>query len=356
MEAKEDLERDWSSLLPEVLNLISKKLGEVSDFVRFRAVCRAWCSSNTINDLPPQFPWILENRESPYESDPRFYSIPFGKIYTINASKSLGNMLLRPSDGYFKLYHGADEIAFLNPLNNHKISLPAYDFDYEYSYWIGPRKNQIGKLVVYVVCFGHAEFQTPKLVSCHLGQDKWCELNLDSDYLNCDLNSCYLFYHKHMLFNVERHTGVTKVTDIVTGNRAYVIPPIEGYLAKQVEFIVDASRDILRVFLHYNGLYYYWFDVYRLDLIGSSSPCWVKINSIGNQALFIDAYGCFALGASDFTGIKENCIYSFKRINRIWDGPFYVVEKIDIETGAREQLSCPLKEPALWFVPSLQRF
>ncbi|KAJ3708542.1 hypothetical protein LUZ61_012247 [Rhynchospora tenuis] len=63
MEAKEDQLRDWSSLLPEILNLIAKNLSEISDFVRFRAVCKAWRFSTPITDQPLQFPWIVYRHE-----------------------------------------------------------------------------------------------------------------------------------------------------------------------------------------------------------------------------------------------------------------------------------------------------
>ncbi|KAJ3688688.1 hypothetical protein LUZ61_017852 [Rhynchospora tenuis] len=373
MEAKEALERDWSSLLPEVLNLIAGNLTEITDFVRFRAVCTAWSSSATIADLPLQFPWILEERHC-YEDDLRFYSIPFGKIYNIHAAKSLGKMFMRPSDKYIQLFSMTGQRSLLNPLNDHEIPLPAYDCD-DYPCIKGPWKNRMG---VHMVCYGPPGYQKyPKLVSCQFDQDKWCELVLGLDYANCDLGDCNLFYLNGMLFNVDSDTGVTKVTDVATNTLAYVIPPVEGYLGKNTEYtqvngdirrvfeqydssaecIMDASGDILRVFRYYDssaGWCHYSFVIHRLDVNESGSVFWVKVDNIGNHALFLGMDGGFVLQANDFAGIKRNCIYfSMKMFAGICEAPLYRVEKIDIETGAREQLPCPLKEPQGWFVPVL---
>ncbi|KAJ4785618.1 F-box SKIP23-like protein (DUF295) [Rhynchospora pubera] len=357
MEAKKALQRDWSSLPIEVLNLIAKKLGEISDFVRFRAVCTAWRFSTPSTDLPQQFPWILMKHQN--TTDLSFYSIPSNKIYSIHASKSLGKWLYGPLEGYMladlyyqSLWEFGDPFALtlqpslFNPLNNHEIPLPTYDFE-----GLPYRFSCMGE---YVFSYGYADYQKPKLVFWHLGQANWCELNLTSDYVNCK-HICL----KGMIFNVERDTGVTKVINVTTGTLAYVIPPIEGHSAAGSEFIVDAFGEILRFFQHnspYAGLVYdAWFDVHRLETKENGSRCWVKVDSIGNQAVFVDSYSCFVLKAHDFTGIKRNCIYFLTRINHGQEAPKYGVERIDIMTGAREYLPCPLKEPKSWFVPSLQR-
>ncbi|KAJ4805460.1 F-box domain-containing protein [Rhynchospora pubera] len=312
MEAKEALERDWSSLLPEVLNLIAKTLIEIIDFVRFRAVCMAWRSSTTIADLPPQFPWIFEERHR-YEDDLRFYSISFGKIYNIHTAKSLGKMSTRSSDKYIQLFHITGQRSLLNPLNDHEIPIHAYDC-HNYPRVKGPWQN----CGVHMVCYGPPGYQKyPESVYCQFDQEKWCELILGLDYANCDLGDCNLFYLNGMLFNVDSDTGVTKVTDVATNTLAYVIPPVEGYLGKNAKYdtsaecIMDASGDILRVFRYYDFAVDwsgYCFDIHRLDVNESGSVFWVKVDNIGNHALFLNMDGGFVLRAYDFVGVKRNCI------------------------------------------------
>ncbi|KAJ3691035.1 hypothetical protein LUZ61_020199 [Rhynchospora tenuis] len=361
MDAKRYLERDWSTLAPELLNLIARNLSEISDFVRFRAVCKTWRFSTPITDLPPQFPWILGIRwNNNYERDRLLYSVNFRKVHTILAPKYLRKRFLGSSQGYILCdltdqdpsAHNAHKFSLLNPLNNHEILLPAWDLGlYSNIYSIGPLQCKIGEYVVFVECVG---FQDYKLAFCCLGQDKWCELKLDYD------GAFRHFLLKSLLFVVEVDTGVTKVSDLFTGNLAFVIPPVENYMQdmdmnmamemEAVYFIVEASGDFLLVFLRSDpslNVYDDRFDVYKLDLKGSNSPCWVKVHNIGNQALFIDKHGCFALEAGDFSEVKANCIY--------YNVSYSKIMMIDIETGDRELLECPSIGIECWFVPNLQR-
>ncbi|KAJ4787167.1 F-box domain-containing protein [Rhynchospora pubera] len=353
MVAKEALERDWSSLLPDVL--VARNLNEICDFVHFRAVCKVWRSSTPVTELPPQFPWIIEEHINPYyESDSeiiRFYSMHFDKIYTIHSSKLLGKSkaLHRQSDGYVlaKCFPNPCFLSLLNLLNNHEMPLPAYNFG-GWTEWIQPWKNQMG---VHAVCDGSGGCLRPILISCYSGQDNWCTLKLGSDYEHCKL-----FFLNGMIFSIETHTGVTKVEDITTGTLAYVIPPIEGYLKYRAGYIVNASGHILRV-IQQNDQFsnpYEQFNVYRLKINKSGSGCWVKVKNVGDQALFIDIYECMVLRANDFAGIKRNCIYFLTCINQAQGAPFSRVARIDIETDVREHFPCPLRAER-WFVPSLKR-
>lgn len=347
--SSEALERDWSSLPSEILNLVAKRLSEIHDFVRFRAVCKAWRSSAPIADLPPQFPWILEERKDSSEPDLSFYSIRSRKFYTINSPISLNKMLTGPSDGY--LLARSDHyrpISLLNPLNNHELPLPAHDW-YGSSDWLGPMQNQMGDYVVFYEFSGH---ESPKLAFCHPGQDNsWCAYYLDS---SCKYYHC--LYLNGELFSVKEATGVTEVMV----SMVYVIPPVDGIPARRFEFLVEASGDILRIIKYANSKYWSYskFDVYQLNVNGSGSPCWVKVNNIGNHALFVYRCGVLVLRANDNAGIRSNCIYHLKYIDDGHpQGPIKGIELIDIKTDAREHLRFPLfQEPACWFVPSLHRF
>ncbi|KAJ4804174.1 F-box family protein [Rhynchospora pubera] len=356
--AKKHFERDWSTLAPELLNVIAKSLSEISDFVRFRAVCKTWRFSTPTTDLPPEFPWILGTHNS--EQHRLFYSVTTRKIYTILDPKYLGKRFLSSSQGYILCdltdqdpsCHNADKFSLLNPLNNHEILLPAWDLDLYYHASIGAWQGKIGENVVCCKCLerrGH----NYKLAFCCLGQDKWCERDLDYDgYFRC-------FLLKSLVFMVEAGTGVTKVIDLFTGTLAYVIPPVEKYMQSMARkhflekfyYHVEVSGDNLLVILRcvpsdcYSDV---WFDVYKLDLGGSNSPCWVKVNNIGNQALFIDKHGCFPLEAGDFANVKANCIYCAD----FFDSEIVM---IDIETGDGEFLECPSIKIECWFVPNLQR-
>jgi F-box domain len=171
--------KDWSSLPPEVLNLIAKQVREISDFVRFRAVCTAWRFSTPTSDLPPQFPWIHECQGSSSDPALSFYSMSFHKFYTIHSSKSSDPWLSELSQGYFlsKLYDFTDsrstaQLSLLNPLNNHQIPIPACNY---YPYWFGQRQNKIGDYEVY--CALPCQNSNHQLAFCHLARTAGVILN-----------------------------------------------------------------------------------------------------------------------------------------------------------------------------------
>ena len=163
MEAGKDLDRDWSSLPPEVLNLIAKYLYEIIDFVQFRAVCKAWRFSTPITDLPPQFPWIFDDHDDSHEQGLRFFSISSSKFYTIHASKSLNKHFNESFDGYYYTLFYDEHTCFgplslINPLNNDCFTLPPFPLTNDGAppflnqpIWVGHGLNHKGE---YMVCCG----------------------------------------------------------------------------------------------------------------------------------------------------------------------------------------------------------
>ncbi|KAJ3705120.1 hypothetical protein LUZ61_008825 [Rhynchospora tenuis] len=419
MESNEAQERDWSSLPPDVLNLIAKKVGEITDFVRFRAVCTSWCSSTPVSSLPPQFPWIFRNHINPRDLKVAFYSIPLDKFYNFHTPNSFVKEFFvkefkGPSEGYIymlsRFYPHQNELnkqvtssrqrnlkavfadiwtglvtgsrsnhydrsslqnicgystlgpvigqlSLFNPLNNHEFILPAYDFG-EYAHYIGTWQNQLQE---YVICYGKSGLQNLILVSWRPGQDNWHEVNLDSSYVTCSH-----FYLKRMLYSVERATGITIITDIATGSLVCVVPPIEGYPNHIINYLVEASGDILRV-IRYGDQGQQppmckppmceWFDVYKLDENKNGSPCWVKVTSIGDHALFIDLHYALTLEANDSAMIKRNSIYFMRLVGMNYmyreRPPLYDVKIMNIDTGAIEYLARDLSGSPQWFVPNL---
>ncbi|KAJ3684064.1 hypothetical protein LUZ61_013228 [Rhynchospora tenuis] len=364
--SEEDGERDWASLLPELLNLIAKRPPrEISDFVRFRAVCHAWRSSTPAADLPPQFPWILEKRKDPGDPNLKFYSPALDKIYTIPAPRSLDKNILSgpPSHGHMFTINAVPfrthpwpprAVSLLNPLTNHEIPLPACPY-VPANFWIGLLQNQTGEYEI--VCYVHSDSQHCVLAFCHPShQNNWHKVELDPD-----IRFWRHFYFKGMLFSVDTCcTGVTKVTSTADGALVYVVPsPVESYSSRDTEeygLVQDTVGNILRISSKYNSWKY---DVYRLDVRSknNSSPCWVKVSSIGDQAIFMDMKGGFVLRADESSGIKENTIYL---LWSKWTGirfPLnYWAAWVDIQKGWSQRLPCPFKEPVSWLLPNLHRF
>jgi Protein of unknown function (DUF295) len=363
-EAAAGTERCWSGLPPDLLNLIARRLLEICDFISFRAVCKAWRFSTAVSDLPPQFPWILKH----HKSELLLYSLPFDKVYTIPAPNSAHKKLFGPADGYLLacLYNSINEpiashtgssnerqketvtnlLSLLNPLNNDEISLPAKETGGSLN-WIGPWQRKVGERVYY---FGH-NFVTCKLNFRLPGDDKWSKIVIGDHYTRCKL------IFKNMIFTAKESTGVIKVMDIDTGALIYAIPEPQthDYFVGPAH-LVEVSGEILRVCERNQRQCL--FDVHRIEFGNKSSPpCWIKVNSIHNHALFIDKYGCFSLRADESAGIRANSIYLFKSVYTGKNAEYRCeVYMIDIATGGKFQMSCPLREPLSWYVPSLCRF
>jgi hypothetical protein len=48
-----NLVMDWAELNPDLLHLNVKKLGDIFNFIGFRAVCKQWHSAASTSDPPP---------------------------------------------------------------------------------------------------------------------------------------------------------------------------------------------------------------------------------------------------------------------------------------------------------------
>jgi Protein of unknown function (DUF295) len=359
-----EAERDWSTLLPELLNRIARSLLEICDFIRFRAVCKTWRTSTPVSDLPTQFPWILKHHKSKL----LFYSIPFDRVYTIPAPNSLHKKLFGPANGYLlaRLYNRINEpldsgtgcsnekrkvtindrLSLFNPLNNDEIYLPAKENGGSLN-WIGPWQGNVGESVYY---FGH-NLVICKLTFCVPGDDRWHKIDIGDYHTRCKL------IFKKMIFSAKESTGVIEVMDIGTGTLIYAIPapPTYGRFIGPAH-LVEVSGEILRVCEC--DLKQCSFDVHWLEFGNKHDPpCWIKVNNIGNHALFIDMHGGFSLRANQSAGIRANSIYFFKSVctGKNWEYRCEVY-MMDIATGGKAQISCLLREPHSWYVPNLRRF
>ncbi|KAF3335378.1 F-box protein [Carex littledalei] len=75
--------KDWAELNLDLLPLIAHKLGDIIDFIRFRAVCKQWRLATNLSDNPPQFPWLMM-LELNRNSNISFHAIPSDNFFSIN--------------------------------------------------------------------------------------------------------------------------------------------------------------------------------------------------------------------------------------------------------------------------------
>lgn len=345
--------RDWLDLPMDLVTVITKKLRDLPDFTRFRAVCQTW-GSTPLYACPPQLPWLLEwqQGEEPFapvlEREQRFYSLSSGETGTIHVEETHWEKEYRGHcQGYLLLLHASDGLSLFNPLTKDEISLPLIYVNFHWP--VGTSANQTRNEVVVV----DRNFSEPKekemWVYHHPDNKEW--VSMDGFFNNC----CYW---NGMFFSTEGSED-TYVFNVTSKKLLHKIPPPEGEIVSvgsQVSvnaYLVESRKEILRVSWHIDWYNYMHevrepiFHFYRLDFHGvKGHPCWVKVSGIGDQMIFLDELNGFSISAKPFAGFQGNCIYFIHpRLRK--------PHRYDIKAGTVEPMPCPFEE-CTWFLPGLQ--
>ncbi|XP_078165541.1 putative F-box/kelch-repeat protein At5g24040 [Carex rostrata] len=338
-------ERNWSELPKDILHLFSKKLSDISEFIRFRAVCKSWQLSAPINDPPPQLPWLLESCNYFEENTIiRFYCLLSGKVHTLTWPTSHRARLSGPACHYLLASCLRNNVRYLlNPLTHDQIHVPSVNaLDCGRLDYIGPDTNEGSNIVVISGYADRPRARINMLAFWRPKADDWV-------YIEGVDNSPNAFY-RGQYFSIERRTGITNVIDISTKNLAYQVAPPKGTNPhlQGCTIMVSSGGKMLRLFQYYEGELCH-FDIYCLYFGDrKEKPCWVKITDIGEEILFLNHYGGLSFCASNFAGFKGNCIYFLK--NKIY------LCRYDIGDGTTEVLPCPLDLLETWYSRVKARF
>ncbi|XP_078167442.1 putative F-box protein At3g25750 [Carex rostrata] len=288
---------DWPDLPPDLLRLIYRKLYDTFDFINFRAVCKGWFAAAPLSEHPPQFPFLLKGGISEF----KLHSLQSGKTRIIQVPEPFYKVFTGQSQGYLVTYNvGYDytSVTVLNPFTRDEISLPFDGF----------------------TCFRPLHIGLDDMVIdmwCYEGRFVGFWKNEESEWaLKGRFPGRVEAYHRGRVFFSNFLDYSTTIMDLNTGNRLEVMLPSNS--VKDDFFCLGegagAFLGIQRRFHSCTGYEYSsvekcWFEVYQLDE-KQNPPCWVKLSDIGNLMIFLDSDNSgFCLSASDFDGIKGNCIY-----------------------------------------------
>ncbi|KAJ3686892.1 hypothetical protein LUZ61_016056 [Rhynchospora tenuis] len=365
MSEEEEQQRDWSKLPAELLHLISKKLPELIDFIRLRAVCSAWRSSAPLSDPPQQLPWLLElfTRDSYscyLRRRQRFYSLSSGKTLTIPFKNKKLDLRRFISGGVYSGYlpfadYSGKVLSFFNPLTKDHFSLP-------------PTRRTI--LSPWMVWTGTDPIRTRSIIL--VDRDLWIQNEMgewalyDPRSNKWVENEGYFYqccYWHEMFFSTCVHEP-TQVFDAHSKELLHEIPPPEiestenwygkGNIAHLLRksYLVVSSGVILRVIWHHDvygdkkTIEESLFHIYRLDFERSNhKSCWVWIGDIGDQIIFLGEMNGFSMTARPNSGFREGCIYF---IDSSTNKPYMY----DILASTVERVPCPFEE-CTWFLPGL---
>ncbi|KAJ4776304.1 F-box protein skip23 [Rhynchospora pubera] len=342
-----DDERDWRELPSELLVLISQKLADLRYFIRFRAVCKSWRASVLVSDQPPQIPWLFECEFCEgFSLEEAFISeeLCFYSLADANPETGIGRILIKEcyqyygtGNGYLLIKDGSN-LSLLNPLTNNTISLPPVPSDcisIDLHSVFFSSSDLILAWCMFLAC-DHGNWTCG---FCHPDKMKW-------KYIGNSYNTCCW---NGMIFTTLEFTW-TKVFDAASGKKLYQVPHAEeeGSIASQ-SYLVESCGVVLRLALYYTSdAKIYIFSVYKLSFEGrDGQPCWVKVNNIGDQILFLDARNGFSVRAT--AGFKENSIYY---ISDDWSNKCNTLWRYDIAVGTVERVPCPF-QGFMWFIPKL---
>ncbi|KAJ3688310.1 hypothetical protein LUZ61_017474 [Rhynchospora tenuis] len=353
---------DWSDLPSDLIYLITRKLTDIFDFVRFRVVCKRWRSAVQDSDLPPQLPWIMDNCGSFPKGYLRFYSLLTGKTHTIKVPQSSDKAVTGSAYNYL-LIRDRSKCSLFNPLTKEELSLPKLDCDIWHPSCVpsGPSPDQSSR---YIVISSPPIGEFTHLFFCQLGDTEWTEIGPviianRRKMVKQFRNSGFTFYDGRC-YASDRETGFTMVIDLVTDTVLHVVPPPapKSNLVGVFAYLVVSSGEILRVckYEKNSSENHRDFYIYRLELgnrdRNAMDPYWVEIDNISNQFLFLyENHGC-AFRAEDFPEFLENSIYFFKETSK---RNSFELFRYDTKEATLEGLDVPAEKARGWFFPRKAR-
>ncbi|CAJ2639142.1 unnamed protein product [Trifolium pratense] len=320
---------DWSQLPKDLLNLISERIDNKFDFIRFRSVCSSWRSFSIPNhhhiSLPFKFPNLKYKRN----------------IFLIKAPQQQDETLIRPwlirvtqnSSGKIKLYE-SPLISFELP-STFSFSIDLYkssvhnlgtDFIFDEPY-IQPEKVLAVTPLTLAILLDNGQ-----LVLSRCGDDCWTGIPDVSSFIG-DIGDICIF--KERIYAVEEKSSKTVTIGPEDLSVKLVAKDVHGG-RPDIQFMVESEGELLLVdvFESFTDLGFQLHvdvDVFRID---EKEKEWVKLKSLGDRVLFWGNKCSFSASASDLSVAKGNCVIFMENVffkkNKICDSSMCV---FDLDQG-----------------------
>ncbi|KAH6782773.1 hypothetical protein C2S52_000335 [Perilla frutescens var. hirtella] len=382
---------DWSELPPELLQTVATNLPTISDYIRFRAVCRNWWLAARISPpyLPREFPWLMlplsrsSNRRgfyNPLTSNLHRLTLPEASHSRRRAGSSLG---------WLVLIDESPSIFTINPLTRDRVSLPPLssfpnvtNFDF-YSigreYTVRSPENDLNfyslremrDAFIKKVILSHSPYDDSNffafailnrhenLAYCKNGDESWRIID------EARLYSEDVIYFNSAFHAVDRF-GSIAICDVSNGESPVVkLIHVEQQIDGDMKYLVDAMGDLLLVARHLDfeiDIEYYLevcktvkFNVFRFDWNGRK---WESLASLDDKVLLLGENSSLALRASDYAGCRGNRIYftdDYSGANSDSIAGDHDIGVYNLVDGSIDELPCYHRNShwPIWITPNL---
>ncbi|XP_008813638.3 F-box protein SKIP23-like [Phoenix dactylifera] len=377
---------DWASLIPDLLLRISQNLLPCSfDYINFRSTCSGWRSAAPHVKFAPFLLFPFDSEAGGFS----FYSPSDDRVYFKPFPEASSTVFCGSSHGWLVLMDELASISLLNPFTRARVQLPPADEQLALSSLkhvskVGNRwfsRSEDGTVTLLTLTDMHQVFIKQVILSsapnsgdgfiavaalalstqvafCRRGDQRWTLLETT---LSCDIKS--IAFHNGRLFAMDY---VGKIAVLEVDYSAGMIP-IASLQTPPCLFnckLVESKGDLLLV-----GLAIHRVDEENLYLERDSEiykfnpgvePVWSRVESIGDETLFLSLYFNSNVAGSRLSRCKGNSIY--------YSGPIFVVDEptepgvhhmevVDLANGSSEMVPCHRpsqnSEFVSWFQPNL---
>ncbi|KAF8718152.1 hypothetical protein HU200_025641 [Digitaria exilis] len=316
--------RDWADLGDGPAGLVAELVlaDDLSGYIRFRAVCRAWrrCSSDphAFGALDRRFHprgWIKVCEKHPihHPQRRRFLNLRSGQCVEIDVPELLDHRLLRcTTEGLLVLLHAATNlIRVLNPLTRQVTELPPIAADLASGF--RPYSHDSAGLAdehTVLLYFGRAK----TLAFAKPGDEQWVLVKTDELLIMATMSYAGRFY------------GVTTKAVVAVDMRGGgSLPPrlvVVARLAKSFSAMADTVHLVDNgegdgLVLVHNKVYQFsdgeedwWlerkYEAYRVDLDAGKM---IHVRHLGGQAVFIGSYCALSVSPRTFPCISADTVY-----------------------------------------------
>jgi hypothetical protein len=360
---------NWAHLPASALWIISRRLLDPQELIRFRAVCRNWSLVVPRHDHRRFLPWIVEKLGEDEDSgDVLFYSLAFDKYHLIHVYALEGKRVAGYGAGLLLGIDTEDELSavLVNPLTGEATDLPRLPecFRETVIYGFATDPLMTGDEDMYVHVYNWPTLQTGSNVALWSRGDDAGWATIPSQNFWMDVPS-----HRHRL--LIQGPEVLQLEQAVAPNEIDWVPGMED--VHSVEHLGQVR--LLARQEHVDGLARAPRANFQLyDMIGDNgwaAVAWDDAPELRDVVVLqSEDCSCYVLPADDFPELCKNSIYflSWEREDELAGGDgdggnsysYYLCKWDMVQHLSTVEKKIPgfwyMIKPGMWFMPTLDYF